>query len=219
VKQPWAAWLGLFTFGESIADLETLGGIAQISAQLRSPFFGGASPKLVGCDSFHLHPDADTWTQPISAEFKEAWAALRGLPEAEYLALALPRFLLRQPYGKDSDPIDSFPFEELIEGASHESYLWGNPALACAYVLAAAFQAEGWDMQANGYGEVEDLPVYRFRQDGEMEVKPCAEAWLTDRGAEVVMREGLVPLLSIKGRNAIRVGGLQTLAGTALRFH
>ncbi|MFC7539039.1 type VI secretion system contractile sheath domain-containing protein [Siccirubricoccus deserti] len=37
---------------------------------------------------------------------------MQAAPEAAYIGLAAPRFLLRMPYGKKSDPIDSFAFEE-----------------------------------------------------------------------------------------------------------
>lgn len=134
--------------------------------------------------------------------------------EASYLGLALPRFMLRQPYGKESDPIEAFPFEELAAGAPHEDYLWGNPAVLCGYLLAAAFQAEGWDTQAGGYGEVGELPIHKFKEDGETQVKPCAEAWLTERATQAMLGKGLIPVLSIRGRDAVRLEVLQSLAGT-----
>jgi type VI secretion system ImpC/EvpB family protein len=211
--QPWAVWLGLYSFDDVLTDVESLGRLAKVSAQARLPFLSGASPHLVGCDSFGLHPDPDDWKRPLPADVRAAWQDLCALPEAQYLGLALPRFLLRQPYGKESDPIEAFPFEELQGDLPHEAYLWGNPALPGGYLLAATFQAEGWEMRTSGYGELGDLPVHRFRQDGETKVKPCAEAWLSDRAGEAIFRQGLIPVLSIRGRDAVRLVGLQSLAG------
>jgi type VI secretion system protein ImpC len=212
----WAVWLGLYTFADTLADIELLGGLAGVSAWARLPFLADASPHLAGCDSFHLHPDADDWKQPIPADVRAAWRALRELPAASYVGLALPRFLLRQPYGKDSEPIESFLFEELPGDHSHEAFLWGNSAILCGHLLAAAFQAEGWEMRTSGYGEVGDLPVYKFREEGETKVKPCAEAWLSDRAAEAIFKQGLMPVLSVRGRDAARLAGLQSLAGRPL---
>jgi type VI secretion system protein ImpC len=212
--QPWTIWLGLYTFGGGLADIEMLGRLAKVAAQARTPFLSGASPNLVGCDSFGQHPDPDDWKHALVAEVREAWQALRELSEASYLGLALPRFMLRQPYGKESDPIEAFPFEELAEGAPHEDYLWGNPAVLCGYSLAGAFQAEGWNMQAGGYGEVGGLPVHKVKENGETNVKPCAEAWLTERAAQAMLGKGLMPVLSIRGRDAVRLKALQSLAGT-----
>ncbi len=215
-EQPWTFWLGQYTFSNNLADIEMLGRLAKISSRTRAPFLSGGSPHLAGCDAFNAHPDPDDWKEPIPAEVSQAWNALRKLPEASFLGLALPRFMLRQPYGKESDPIDAFPFEELSAEAAHESYLWGNASVLCGYVLAGAFQAEGWEMKASGYGEVGELPVYTFEEDGETKAKPCAEAWLNERAGSVMIGKGLMPVLSIRGRDAVRVAAIQSVAGGAL---
>lgn len=209
--QPWAAWLGQCSFGGSLGDIELLDRLAKLAAQVGAPLIAGASPCFVGCDSFGTSPDPDDWKQPLATEIRDAWQALRELPEASYLGLALPRFLLRQPYGRESDPIEAFPFEEMSAELLHESYLWGNPCVLCGYLLAQAFQAEGWDMQARGSGEVGELPVHKFKQNGETKVKPCAEAWLSERAGEVIRQQGLMPLLSIKGRDAVWLANMQSL--------
>jgi len=213
--QAWAVLAGAYTFSDAVEDIELLGRIAKISAMLGAPFLAGASPHFVGCDSLALHPDPDDWTRAMSAGSREAWAALCALPEAAHLGLALPRVLLRQPYGKGSDPVEAFPFEELPGYASHESYLWGNGAFVCAFLLADAFRAEGWDLTASGSGELADLPVHKFTQDGETQVKPCAEVWLTERAGERILGQGLMPLLSIKGRGAVRLANMQSVAQPA----
>ena len=215
---PWGICAGLFTFEDSVADIETLAGLAKISASVKAPLLSAVSSHLVGCDSFDLHPDPDDWNRPIAPDVREAWQSLRELPEAAYLGLALPRFLLRQPYGTESDPIENFPFQELEPDASHESYLWGNPALVCAHALASAFQAEGWEMQTSGYSELGELPVYRFKESGETKVKPCAEAWLSERASERLEAVGLMPVLSIKGRDAVRLAGVQSAASPGRRL-
>ena len=208
--QPLAVVLGLYTFGDRLDEIEMLGRLAKISALAGAPFIAAASPHLVGCDSFDRQSHSDDWTRPIPADVREAWQAVRKLPEASSLGLALPRFLLRQPYGKESDAIDTFPFEELPADLPHESFLWGNPAILCGYLLAGAFQADGWQMRPSGYGEVGELPVYRFKAEGETKVKPCAEAWVSERAGDVIMEMGLMPVLSIKGRDAVRLVSFQS---------
>ena len=209
---PWAMVVANYTFGNSLEDVEMLGRLARISAAGGAPFLAGASPHLVGCESFGNRPDPDDWTRSVSPECSQAWQALRELPEAASIGLALPRFLLRHPYGKESEPIDSFPFEELPAPHAHEAFLWGNAAFVCAYIFAEAFLAEGWEMNPTGYGEITGLPVFKFQEDGENQVKPGAEAWLSDRAADRILSRGLIPLLSIKGRDAARLASLQSLA-------
>ncbi len=50
-------------------------------------------------------------------ELAGCWAELRHLPEAGAVGLALPRFLLRLPYGKKTSPLESFDFEEFPDTA------------------------------------------------------------------------------------------------------
>lgn len=214
-ENAWAVWLGLYTFGEQAGDLNALGNVAQIAAHAQAQFIAGASPALIHCDSFGAHADPDDWKHSLASDIAERWHALRGLPGAQYVGLALPRFLLRLPYGKHTEAIDSFAFEELPADLPHEAYLWGNSALLGGYLFASAFQAGGWDMDFEEIGEIGELPVHAFNQNGESGVKPCAEAWLTERAAQKILSQGLIPVMSIKGRDAVRIAALQSLGGSA----
>jgi type VI secretion system protein ImpC len=211
--------LGLYTFG--LQDQAVLAGIARLARACQSAFIAGASPQLVGCSSFDAQPDPDDWI-PGSPGETEKFAALRRMPEAAHLGLATPRFLLRQPYGKSSDPIEAFPFEEMPANPDHESYLWGNPTLLCGYLLATAAADEALDPEFEGGGEVGGLPLHKFTSDGETQVKPCAEAWLNERAAEAILSHGIMPVLSIRGRDAVQLLTLQSLSNPprplAIRF-
>jgi type VI secretion system protein ImpC len=210
--QPWAVLAGLYTFGPTRQDVELLGRLAKVARQAGAPFLAAADIQVVGCASFHETPDPDDWRPGTDPEAEEAWQALRGLPEASCLGLALPRFLLRLPYGKATDPTEQFDLEETAEGQPHESYLWGNPALACVCLLGQAFSRSGWDL-CEGLGrEIDRLPVHTYKAEGECRIEPCAEAWLTDRAAEAILDKGVMPLLSVQGRDAVRLGALRSLA-------
>jgi predicted component of type VI protein secretion system len=214
-EKSWALAIGAYTFDASIDDLQTLGRVTRIAELLGAPFVAGASAHFVGCDSVATQPDADQWTRPMPSESRDAWAALRALPEATHLGLTLPRVLMRQPYGKGSDEVEVFAFEELVGEDSHDSYLWGCGAFVCGFLLADAFRAEGWDMTVGGAGELDDLPVYRFSKDGETQIKPCAEVWLSERVGDRISSQGLMALLSIKGRGAVRLVNAQSVAASA----
>src|SRR5262249_28353216 len=174
-----------FVFGRAAADVQTLGKFAGLAAQLGAPFIATADPRLVGCDSFGLHPDPDDCKTPLAPHAPAAWQALRRMPEADHVALAAPRFLLRQPYGKSGEAIESFPFEELPGEAAHENFLWGHPAMLCAVLLVDAIQSQLDDDEAEAPagGEVDDLPMHKFTSGGETVIEPYAEAWLTERAA------------------------------------
>jgi type VI secretion system protein ImpC len=206
-----AVVLGIYTFEpEDHALLANIGRLAQAN---RISFVAGASPHLVGCDSFGSQPDPDDWKEDSSDELT-GFETLRRTPEAARLGLAMPRFLLRQPYGKGSDPIEAFPFEEMSAKPGHESYLWGNPAFLCGLLMADAFASQDADLDLkdlSGGGEIGGLPIHKFTSEGETEVKPCAEAWLSERAAAAILRHGIMPVLSIQGRDAVQVFTLRTL--------
>jgi type VI secretion system protein ImpC len=211
----WAVLVGAFTFDAAREDLEVLGRLAKIAALHGGAFVAGASPHFVGCDAFALRPDPSDWTRPMSGESTQAWAALRTLAEARHLGLVLPRVLIRQPYGKGSDPIETFAFEEIGHEPAHESFLWGCGAFVAGHLLTDLFRADGWEMTVGGPGELDELPVFKFVEEGEIKVKPCAEVWLSERTGERVLEQGLMPLLSIKGRGGVRLSNLQSVAQPA----
>jgi type VI secretion system protein ImpC len=212
---PWALLIGDYTFGEGRADAEMLGRLARIAARAGAPLISGASPRLVGSASLAAAPDPDDWRPLASEADAEAWAALRRLPEAAYVGLALPRFLLRFPYGKDTDPVETIDFEEMPDPPEHETYLWGNPALVCAYVLTRAFNEYGWRLSAGVHGDVDGLPAHVYRDGLETVMKPCAEIALRERAAGVMIDAGLMPLASFVGRDAVRLVRLQSVAHPA----
>jgi type VI secretion system protein ImpC len=197
--------LGIFTFGPG--DQPLLGALGSLMETLRASFVAGASPQMVGSPSFGLQPDPDDWA-PVLHEFE----TLRRTPQSSHLGLLAPRFLLRQPYGPDSDPIEAFDFQEVLAHSEHESYLWGNPSILCGYLLADAFTADGWDLDTRGGGQVFGLPVHTLTTDGETQAKPCAEAWLSERAADVILNHGIMPVVSIRGRDAVEIRALQSFA-------
>jgi type VI secretion system protein ImpC len=195
--------LGIYRFGPE--DHSTLGAIARICEIHRTAFVAGASPELAGWTSFHSQ------ARPSLAENREI-AALRKKPEANHLGLILPRFLLRQGYGIRSDPIETFPFEEIGAKPDHEFHLWGNSAFLCGYLISQNFAQSGRDFDSGQGGEIPGLPVQQIVCDGEADMKPCAEAWLSDAAEEAIRGRGMIPVVSIRGRDAVRITSLHSIS-------
>jgi type VI secretion system protein ImpC len=207
--EPWAVIVGNYRFDEGVNDIELLGRMAKIVRAAGVPFLSSASDTVLGCESLAKSPDPDEWKE---TEENEAWGALRTIPEARYLGLALPRFLLRLPYGRDTVPVESFPFQEIPEKPVHEQYLWGNPSFACTYLLAQSFIEEGWDFQQGQVMDIEGLPLHIYKEQGESVAKPCAEVVLTEEAAEKILDKGLLLLLSYRNQDVIRLARFQSLA-------
>jgi type VI secretion system protein ImpC len=211
--QPWTVLVGNYPFDHTREEAELLGRLGLIAQHAGAPFLGAAHPHSVGCESLVETPDPEDWRRPTDSETASAWAALRQCSQASYLGLALPRFLLRLPYGKATNPIEQFDFDELGDEARHEDYLWANPAFACAYLLAQTFTEQGWSMRPGGVLEIAGLPVHVYAREGESEVKPCAEVVLTERALEKIASHGLMPLVSYRGRDFVRLPSVRSLAG------
>jgi type VI secretion system protein ImpC len=212
--KPWAILALDATFAPTEGDVATLGRLATMARLAGAPILTAASPRAAGCNSFAETPDPDDW-HPASAEERDAWAALRHHDDARYLALALPRFLLRLPYGKQDSPVESFAFEEITPESKHEDYLWGNPAFALAELLGRTYLESGWKLRPGRIDQIDGLPVHIRRFDGEAEPKPCAEANLTYRAAETLTNRGLIPVLSVQNADSIRVASFLSVAEPA----
>lgn len=199
--------LSAFSYGKK--DVASLTSLAKLAAACGTACIAGAHSDLAGCRSFGEQPNALDWTATAGEDF----ATLRRAGEAAHLGLAMPRVLLRQPYGPGSDAIESFPFSELPAERPHESYLWGSAAFLCGQHLLEAFANDGWAMELGGSGgEVGGLPVHSFKKDGEKETMPCAEAWLPEKAADAILARGMMPVLSVRGRDAVLLVSLRSIA-------
>jgi type VI secretion system protein ImpC len=78
--------------------------------------------------------------------------------------------------------------------------------------LAEAFNQYGWRFHPGVVQEIDGLPLHVYREAGDSQMNPCAEAWLTHRAAEAILAKGPMPLQSVKGRGAVRLARFQSLA-------
>jgi predicted component of type VI protein secretion system len=116
----------------------------------------------------------------------------------------MPRFLLRAPYGNEGTRCEAQPFEELSTPPAHDEYLWGNPAFACLLLLVQAIAESGEPMRAGMRLDIRGLPFVAAR--------PCGEALLGERAAERILDWGLMPLVSIRDSDGVRLPRMQSIA-------
>lgn len=186
---------GLYQFEATPPHAELLGRIAQIAQQANAPFVTSLS--------------IDGLTErkrPPHELVQQALKALQSLPAASHLSLMGPRFLLRHPYGKRSDPISVFDFEEFTAQEGLRGMLWGHPALLAACAIA------GPDGLAIG-----DLPFYHFKDaEGDTIALPTTERLLNTDAATTLRDWGISPLLAHKGAPELRLAGLDAVNGQPL---
>jgi type VI secretion system protein ImpC len=207
---PWAVLGADYFFSATPEDVNLLSRIALIAGQQRIPFLAGAEPAVWGADSLEGMPDPHEWRlDPTAAQY---WKTLRRLPEAAFVGLAAPRFLLRLPYGRETFPVKEFPFEEMLGEPVHKEYLWGNAAILCLCLLGQTFARDGWKMRPGAVREISRLPLCVWLRDGAPWAQPCAEALLTDRAAETILRHGVMPVLAERDGDRILLSRFQSLA-------
>jgi len=201
-----SAVIGLYTFELAPPHAELLGRIAQVAAAARAPFVAGIGPDALKTPLHEQHP-----------LIQDAFGALQALPASAYLGLAAPRFLLRMPYGKKSDPIDAFAFEEFSRQEGLAGMLWGHPALLAALMLAETFAQQGAKMRLGTVMGAGDMPYYVYTDpDGEQVALPCTERLWSERQVAALAPYRVMPLVSLRGRPEVRLGGFSSLAGTPL---
>jgi predicted component of type VI protein secretion system len=203
---PFAVVIGNYLFEQTPPHAELLGRIAKIVAQTQTAFIAGVGTSCLDTKPADLHP-----------LIKEAWDALAGMPEAAYVGLVVPRFMLRNPYGEKTDPIDSFDFEEFTPQAGLSGMLWGNSAVVAGLLLGATFSQQGDKMKPGSVLSIGDMPFYYYTDsDGDQTALPCTERMLSSKMADLVSKHRFMPMLSIKGQPEIRLGGLGSVAGGPL---
>jgi type VI secretion system protein ImpC len=205
--EPWAAIVGAYRLDEGPENAGLLTGMARIAQRARAPFLAEASPHLLGCASLESATHVREW-----GDVANWWRELRHVPEAQYVGLAIPRFLLRLPYGKKTSPLESFDFEELGETPGHDDYLWGNPGFALALLLGQSFSEFGWQMSFGTRAQIDRLPLHFEVTTGEAQAKPCAEALLTEETVATMIEAGFMPLVSFKNRDSVRLARFQSIA-------
>src|ERR1019366_2200998 len=104
-RDGWSVAACLDTFSPGERDCGALAGLAGIARQAGRPLLGGMDARLMGCESMAATPDPDDWKKPLDKADAEAWRQLRHHPDARWLGLAMPRFLLRPPRGRRTSPL------------------------------------------------------------------------------------------------------------------
>jgi type VI secretion system ImpC/EvpB family protein len=205
---PFSVILGAYTFEKTPPHAELLGRMAKIAVAAQAPFLAAVSNDCLK----KLKPEE------IHPLITESWSTLRSLPEAAYLGLALPRFLLRFPYGEKTEPIDSFDFEEFSKREGIRSMLWANGAFIPTLLLAEMFAKGGLKgMKLGSMMNIGDLPYYYYTDDeGDQVALPCTDRLLTEALATHAMTQGLMPIAALKGRDEVRLTSFQSLAGKPL---
>jgi len=194
--EPYGCLIGDYHFDHSPPDVEILNGVAQIAAAAHTPFISAAAPTLMNMDSWNELSNPRDLTKIFQTADYAPWRSLRESDDSRYIALTMPRFLGRLPYGAKTSPCEEFDFEEESAGGDHSKYLWVNSAYAMGANINRSFKEFGWCARIRGVesgGMVEGLPCHTFpTDDGGVDMKCPTEIGITDRREAELAKNGMI---------------------------
>ncbi|HEY9139897.1 MAG TPA: type VI secretion system contractile sheath large subunit [Bryobacteraceae bacterium] len=208
----WSVAACLHRFAPEPRDCRLLAHLAAASRRAGGPVLAEIDTRLAGCASIADTPNPDDWRLSLDETADAAWRWLRADPDARWLGVALPRFLLRLPYGGATGEIASLAFEEMPLPPVHEAYLWGSPAVACVCLLGQAFLHHGWSMRSDQVRRLEQLPAHTYLFDGKSHRPSPAEVCLSERRAKRILADGAMPLVSARAGDSLRLLRFQSVA-------
>jgi type VI secretion system ImpC/EvpB family protein len=132
------------------------------------------------------------------------WTALRGSEASRWLALVLNGFLLRFPYGAETDPTAGLDFEENPPG-EEPVYLWGRPGWILGALLTDSFARTGWGAGITGPqsgGRMDDLPVRLIQRPPRELVQIPLETLLPENRLLEISLAGIIPLACKRNSDA-----------------
>jgi type VI secretion system protein ImpC len=200
--EPYGCLVGDYHFDHTPPDVELLTEMSKIAASAHAPFITGASPSVMQMESWQELANPRDLTKIFTTPEYAAWRSLRESEDARYLAMCMPRFLARLPYGAKTSPVDDFDFEEDTADATHGKYSWANAAYAMAVNVNRSFKSYGWCSRIRGIesgGAVENLPTHSFpSDDGGIDMKCPTEIAISDRREAELSKNGFLSMIHRK---------------------
>jgi len=112
---PYSLLVGDYAFGRSGPDQALLGMMSQIAAAAHAPFIACADAPLLDLSTFEDLARPRDLSKIFESQEVAEWTAFRDSEDSRYVTLALPRVLLRTPYGEKTQPVDGISYEENVD--------------------------------------------------------------------------------------------------------
>ena len=132
---PYSMLLGDYKFKASQPDLEFLEKMSGVAAAAHAPFIAAADPGMFDLGDFGELNNPRDLAKVFGSTLFAKWKSFRESEDSRYVALCLPRFLLRTPYGSDDyRPVDQsgkeLPPDPKTKKAPKEALVGRAPAEA-----------------------------------------------------------------------------------------
>lgn len=211
---PYSALIADYSFDATAPDMSLLSKLSNVAAAAHAPLMAAASPQLFDLDSFVDLGKPRDLAKIFESLDKVKWKYFRESEDARYVSLCLPQVLMRLPYGPKTSPVEGLGYEEVVDGKSLKTFVWGNPAYMLGQRITNAFALYGWTAAIRGVeggGLVEELPSYTFKTtEGDIALKCPTQIAITDRREKELSDLGFIALCHCKGTDKAAFFGGQT---------
>ena len=203
---PYTCIVSDYQFDNSGPDIKMLRHLSILSEMAQLPFLGNASCQFFGHESFEeMMTDRHLEEKIRDGAKYTAWHSFREDDRSKYIGLALPRFLGRLPYGKESDPTKNFTYSEGVvrnvdedgKTKKKDHSLWVNASYAMAANMIKSFENWGWSVKIVGVdsgGRVQNLPTPTYEEHGQTKLKVPVEASVGQAKDQELCDMGFMPL-------------------------
>jgi type VI secretion system protein ImpC len=194
--RPYGVIIGDYEIGPGAQDIKLLQRLATVAAVAHAPFIAAASCEFFDIESYSkfskLRDLASIFEQPKYAK----WNSFRASPDAKYIGLTMPGFLLRKTHDVS---IGSLQYRESAKNVEQD-LLWGNTSFAFVTRLLDSFAQYRWCLNSTGKaaGLVEGLSVEQT-DNNSLSRRIPTRFLLTDKRETEVVEQGFIPLSVHKG--------------------
>ena len=193
--EPYGLLCTSFEFSYAGRDIDILKRMAQIGEAAHAPVLANAGPEMFGCKDYKEMVGRPTIANLAGPEYIQ-WKSFRESDQARYVGLCMPRFLLRRPYGRDNEIVETFDYEEQVQH-SPQNFVWGHASVALAARSIDSFLRHGWCVNIIGPragGAVEDLPIYHFNALGKRQARCPLEVAFRESQSVELEQAGFIPM-------------------------
>ena len=200
-------------------DVTALASLAGVAAAAFVPTVLAAAPELLGFDSFTDIGLASDLANPFRGPECARWRGLAAREDMRFVAVALPRVLVRGPWTDDPARADRFRYVEHAPDAA--ARVWMSAGFAFAAVVTRAFANHAWPADVRGSetdrlggGLVAGLCAEHFPSDAAWHGH-MLEASFTDRQERALTDAALMPLTALPFGEEAVFGSVRSLQAPA----
>ena len=196
---PYGSIIAAYDFGPSKLDVDLMRAVGRVCQEVHAPFIANASAEFWPSLDGSFAGLGNMRSPTIAGNHGKQWNIFRDEEVSNWIALTLPRFMLRTPYSPDN-PIPGGLFEYTERAADqHGDYLWGHTAFAFGCQLVESFYQHGWCSNIVGHedsgGDHKGLPTHGYPWKGGEADRPATESRLADNKYGPLSEEGFIPFV------------------------